>query len=52
MLREVRQPDRVRFADEEAEDAVPFGFVADAGPGLVVDADRHELDEVAHRPAR
>ena len=46
MLRDARQSDRARFADEEAEHAVALGLVTDPGSGLVGDTDRHELDQV------
>jgi hypothetical protein len=44
---EVRQPDRRRLVDEQAEDALAARQVPDLGAGVRVDADGDELDEVA-----
>ena len=46
VLREVREPQRSRITDQQAQDAVALGFVSDARPHLVVDSDGHELDQM------
>lgn len=43
--RQVGQAQRSRVDDEDAEDAVTFGQVADLAVGLVVDAHRQELGQ-------
>ena len=43
VLPQVGQPDGLRVDDEEPEDAVALGQVADRGPILLVDADGDEL---------
>ncbi len=42
---EVVEPQRSRFADQQAEDAVPAGQVSDATPGRLVDALGDEVDQ-------
>jgi hypothetical protein len=45
--REVGEADGCRLVDQQAQDALAARQVADAGAGVRVDADGHELDEVA-----
>jgi hypothetical protein len=45
MLAQVRQPDRLGVDDQQAQDAVALGQLADGPPPLLVDADGDELRE-------
>ncbi len=49
MLRKVRQPDRFRLFEEQAEHPVPARQIADHDPGAVVDALVDEFGELHAR---